>query len=134
MDLTSGVSWFRGSAVRIRRGDREIHVDPCGLTESGTADYILLTHPHYDNFSEEDIARVRGVAADSVVANLVERGLLAEAGRSDDAGAIEYRTTPLFERIFGLGSLAELPRLDDLGGDAAEIRKRLEQIAASRGA
>lgn len=84
--------------------------------------------------SRPDIARVRGVAADSVVANLVERGLLAEAGRSDDAGAIEYRTTPLFERIFGLGSLAELPRLDDLGGDAAEIRKRLEQIAASRGA
>ena len=84
--------------------------------------------------SRPDIARVRGVAADSVVANLVERGLLTEAGRSDDAGAIEYRTTPLFERIFGLGSLAELPRLDDLGGDAAEIRKRLEQIAASRGA
>lgn len=60
MDLASGVSWFRGSSVRIRRGGHEIHVDPCGLTESGTADYILLTHPHYDNFSEEDIARVRG--------------------------------------------------------------------------
>ena len=84
--------------------------------------------------SRPDIARVRGVAADSVVANLVERGLLAEAGRSDDAGAVQYRTTPLFERVFGLGSLAELPRLDDLGGDAAEIRARLEQIAQSRGA
>jgi segregation and condensation protein B len=84
--------------------------------------------------SRPDIARVRGVAADSVVANLVERGLIAEAGRSDDAGAVQYRTTPLFERVFGLGSLAELPRLDDLGGDAAEIRERLEQIAQSRGA
>jgi L-ascorbate metabolism protein UlaG (beta-lactamase superfamily) len=30
------------------------------VTEKGEADYILLTHPHYDNFSEEDIARVRG--------------------------------------------------------------------------
>lgn len=84
--------------------------------------------------SRPDIARVRGVAADSVVANLVERGLLAEAGRSDDAGAVQYRTTPLFERVFGLESLAALPRLDDLGGDAAEIRERLEQIAQSRGA
>ena len=83
--------------------------------------------------SRPDIARVRGVAADSVVANLVERGLLAEAGRSDDAGAVQYRTTPLFERVFGLASLAALPRLDDLGGDAAEIRGRLEQLAQSRG-
>ncbi len=84
--------------------------------------------------SRPDIARVRGVAADSVVANLVERGLLAEAGRSDDAGAVQYRTTPLFERVFGLESLAALPRLDDLGGDAAEIRERLEQLSQSRGA
>ena len=84
--------------------------------------------------SRPDIARVRGVAADSVVANLVERGLLAEAGRSDEAGAVQYRTTPLFERVFGLESLAALPRLDDLGGNAAEIRERLEPLAQSRGA
>ena len=44
-------------------------------------------------------------------------------------GAVRYRVTPLFERIFGLESLSELPRLDDLGGDAEEIRGRLETIA-----
>ena len=60
MDLTSGVSWFRGSSVRIRRAGLEVQVDPLGLTESSVADYVLLTHPHYDNFSEEEIARVRG--------------------------------------------------------------------------
>jgi L-ascorbate metabolism protein UlaG (beta-lactamase superfamily) len=38
----------------------EVHVDPWGVSEKGKADYILLTHPHYDNFSEEDIAKVRG--------------------------------------------------------------------------
>src|SRR5881397_1092692 len=56
--------------------------------------------------SRPDITRIRGVAADSAVANLLERGLIAEAGRSEDAGAIRYRTTPLFERIFGLESLS----------------------------
>src|SRR5262249_32722691 len=45
-----------------------------------------------------DIARIRGVAADSAVAGLVERGLIAEAGR--EAGAVRYKTTPLFERVF----------------------------------
>jgi segregation and condensation protein B len=81
--------------------------------------------------SRPDVARIRGVAADSVVAGLVERGLIAESGR-DEGGAIRYRVTPLFERVFGLESLSELPRLDDLGGNAEEIRGRLEAIAERR--
>src|SRR5438477_2370710 len=84
--------------------------------------------------SRPDIARIRGVSADSAVANLVERGLIAEAGRDDAAGAIRYRTTPLFERVFGLESLSQLPRLDDLGADADEIRNRLHAVAEKRSA
>ena len=82
--------------------------------------------------SRPEVARLRGVAADSVVAGLVERGLIAEAGRDQTVGAVRYAVTPLFERVFGLGSLSELPRLDDLGGDAEEIRGRLEAIAEKR--
>jgi segregation and condensation protein B len=81
--------------------------------------------------SRPEIARLRGVAVDSVVAGLVERGLIAEAGRDESLGAVRYRTTPLFERVFGLESLSELPRLDDLG-DAEDIRGRLETIAEKR--
>ena len=85
--------------------------------------------------SRPEIARVRGVAADSVVAGLVERGLIAEAGREEGVGgAVRYRTTPLFERVFGLESLSQLPRLDDVGEDAGEIRARLETVAERRGA
>jgi segregation and condensation protein B len=83
--------------------------------------------------SRPDIARIRGVAADSAVASLVERGLVTEAGRESAAGgAVRYRTTPLFERVFGLESLAALPRLDDLGEDAAELRERLLEVAEAR--
>ena len=82
--------------------------------------------------SRPDIARIRGVAADSAVANLVERGLISEAGRDDAAGAIRYRTTPMFERVFGLESLSQLPRLDDVGADADEIRERLHAVAEKR--
>ena len=82
--------------------------------------------------SRPEIARVRGVNVDGVVAGLVERGLIAEAGRDDGLGAIRYRTTPLFERVFGLESLAALPRLDDLGTDVTEIRARLETVAEKR--
>lgn len=83
--------------------------------------------------SRPEIARIRGVAADSAVASLVERGLITEAGREDaPGGAIRYRTTPLFERVFGLESLAALPRLDGLGDDQAQLRDRLVEIAEAR--
>jgi len=85
--------------------------------------------------SRPELARLRGVAADTVVAGLVERGLLAEAGREPGAGgAVRYRTTELFERVFGLESISALPRLEDLGGEAEAIRGRLEAVAAQRGA
>jgi len=80
-----------------------------------------------------EIARIRGVSSDSAVAGLVERGLATEAGREDVAtgGAIRYRTTPLFERVFGLESLSELPRLEELE-DEQDLRARLEAVAERR--
>jgi len=84
--------------------------------------------------SRPEIARIRGVAADSAVAGLVERGLIAEAGRDKEGGAIRYVTTPLFERVFGLAALSELPRLDDLAEDDEGLRARLEEVAGRRGA
>ena len=82
--------------------------------------------------SRPEIARIRGVNVDGVVSGLVERGLIAEGGRDDEFGAIRYRTTPLFERVFGLESAAALPRLDDVGADTAAIRERLESVAERR--
>src|SRR5438876_12414881 len=102
---------------------------------SGAALETLAIVAYLGPVSRPEIARIRGVAADSVVAGLVERGLIAEAGREDGiGGAVRYRTTPLFERVFGLESLSQLPRLDDLGEETAEIRSRLEAVAERRGA
>ena len=84
--------------------------------------------------SRPEIARIRGVAADSAVAGLVERGLIAEAGREAEGGAVRYETTALFERVFGLENADALPELDELAGDVEELRTRLEDVAARRGA
>ena len=100
---------------------------------SGAALETLAIVAYLGPVTRPEIARLRGVAVDSVVAGLVERGLIAEAGRDDSAGgAVRYRTTPLFERVFGLESLSALPRLDDLAGDADELRERLEAVAEKR--
>ncbi len=84
-DLLDGVTWFRGSSVRIRRAGVEIHIDPLGLREDSVADVVLLTHPHYDNFSEADIARVQN--ADTIlVAPASMKKLVADADHFMRAG------------------------------------------------
>ncbi len=58
--------------------------------------------------SRPEIARIRGVSAESATAALAERGLIEESGRSR-FGAVLYRTSELFLRLFGLNSAGELP-------------------------
>jgi segregation and condensation protein B len=102
-----------------------------GLSQAGLETLAIVAY--LGPCTRPEIARIRGVAADSAVAGLVERGLITESGRADGAGgAVRYRTTPLFERVFGLGSLSELPRLDDLGDDVEQIRERLHAVAEQR--
>ena len=58
------------------------------------------------------VENVRGIDSSSVINNLVEKGLVEEAGRLDVPGKpIVYRTTTVFLRSFGLSSVADLPPL-----------------------
>jgi segregation and condensation protein B len=84
--------------------------------------------------SRPEIARIRGVNSESAVATLGERGLIEESGRSR-FGAVIYRTTELFERLFGLESLDALPdasRFDPTPEDATELRERLLRAGEQR--
>ena len=76
------------------------------------------------------------VVADSASATLLERGLVEEAGRSQ-FGAVLYRTTPLFLKLFGLGSLDELPdpaQWDPSPDEAGALRERLLRAGEDRAA
>lgn len=58
------------------------------------------------------VESVRGVDSSSTVNSLVEKGLLAEAGRLDLPGRpIAYKTTSVFLRCFQLSSTSELPEI-----------------------
>lgn len=58
------------------------------------------------------VENVRGVDSSSVINNLVDKGLVEEAGRIDVPGhPLAYRTTSNFLRCFGLSSISELPPL-----------------------
>jgi segregation and condensation protein B len=84
--------------------------------------------------SRPEVARIRGVASESATSALVERGVIEEAGRSQ-FGAVLYRTTPLFLKLFGLNSPDDLPdpaQWDPSPEEAAELRDRLLRAGEAR--
>jgi segregation and condensation protein B len=94
----------------------------------------LAVVAYLEPVSRPEVARIRGVAAESATAALVDRGLIEEAGRSQ-FGAILYRTTPLFLKLFGLRSTDELPdpaQWDPSPEEAGELRERLLRAGQSR--
>ena len=58
--------------------------------------------------SRPEVARIRGVSSESAVQTLAERGLIEESGRSQFGAAI-FKTTELFERLFGLPGSTSSP-------------------------
>ena len=84
--------------------------------------------------SRPEIARIRGVNADSPVASLLDRGLIEESGRSQ-FGAVIYRTTTLFLKVFGLASTEDLPDVahwDPPPQEQSALRERLLAAGEAR--
>ncbi len=75
---------------------------------------VLAVIAYNQPVSRSFIEQVRGVDSSSTVAKLLEKGLIEEAGRLDLPGKpVAFRVTDTFLRVFGLGSLADLPPLHD---------------------
>jgi len=84
--------------------------------------------------SRPEITRIRGVSADSAAATLLERGLIEPAGHSQ-FGAVLYRTSTDFLKLFGLRTLEELPdiaRWDPTPQEQTELRERLLRAGEAR--
>lgn len=65
--------------------------------------------------SRGDIETVRGVNSDGVVLHLLDKGLIKIVGKKDVPGRpFLYGTTKLFLEYFGLKSLRDLPKLEDV--------------------
>jgi len=57
--MLDNIEVFTQSSIRIKNAYSTIYLDPFRLKEEPhDADYVFITHPHYDHFSIEDIKKV----------------------------------------------------------------------------
>src|SRR3984957_15684728 len=102
------------------------------LTPAQTETLAII--PYLQPVSRPEIARIRGVNAESAAASLLERGIVEEAGRSQ-FGAVLYRTTDLFLRLFGLPPITHRPPIgafDPSPELEEELRERLLRAGEAR--
>ncbi len=57
--MTENIEVFTQSSIRIRGSGVTVYADPFRMESAlHDADYVFITHDHYDHFSPEDIAKV----------------------------------------------------------------------------
>ena len=88
---------------------------------------VLAVIAYNQPVSRSFIEQVRGVDSSSTVTKLLEKGLIEEAGRLDLPGKpVAFQGTDTFLRVFGLGSLQDLPPLHDENA-AGEIEESAQE-------
>lgn len=126
--------WTMATVPGVEEASRRLlarpRTPPLTQAQAETLAIIAYLQP----VSRPEIARIRGVSSESAVASLTERGLIEESGKSR-FGAVIYRTSQLFEKVFGLESLDQLPdasRFDPTPEDERELRERLLSVGDQR--
>lgn len=68
-----------------------------------------------------DVDEIRGVGSSQMIRKLVAKGLLKEVGRSDAVGRpILYATTSEFLDYFGLSTIEDLPKIEEIKEEKEE--------------
>jgi segregation and condensation protein B len=113
---------YRFATSPLVRAAVEAYLLPPKTTLSVQALETLAIVAHMQPVTKGEIESIRGVNSDSVVATLLDRNLIVEAGRKDVVGRpLLYETTQSFLESFGLRSIDDLPALELDPGQALEL-------------
>ncbi len=113
--LEKAEGWQIGSDPRFAQWVRQLFpgAKPQRLTPPALETLAIIAYRQ--PITRADVEAVRGVAIESVLQTLMERGLVRIAGRAEIPGRpLLYETTQFFLEHFGLKNLDELPNAEEL--------------------
>ena len=89
---TDDIEVFGHNSIRVKAGEKNIYIDPFEMKISPKdADFILITHDHYDHFSPEDIEKVANDNTVMVVPEKMELKAKTIAGLVREIVTVEPR-------------------------------------------
>ena len=105
--MVDKIDVFKQNSIRIKSDVGTIYIDPFKIDdETHDADFILITHDHYDHFSSEDIAKVKKDTTVLVVPEKMEAKAVIESGIKEietvkpgtyhEIGNLELETIPMY--------------------------------------
>ncbi len=92
------VHWLGHASFRIEDAGKQIYIDPWKLPANvPPADYVLITHGHYDHFSPQDIEKIRKEGTVVVAPNDVAQSIKGEVvavvpGETYDVAGLKIQT------------------------------------------
>lgn len=94
---------------------RKLIENPNTNTLSQAALETLAIIAYNEPITRVQVDTIRGVGSTSIIRKLVAKGFIKEGGRSELPGRpILYETTNEFLDYFGLSSITDLPKIDDI--------------------
>ena len=113
---------YRFATSPLARDVVEAYLLPPKTTLSTPALEALAIVAHLQPVTRSEIEAIRGVNSDSVVSTLLDRGLIAEAGRKDVVGRpMQYKTTPSLFGVVRTALARRSPRARTRAGQPLEF-------------
>ena len=109
--MTGNIEVFIQNSIRIRSRVGVIYIDPFQMKEEPKdADFVLITHDHYDHFSPEDIGKVskadtilvvpeKMAAKAQEVSGMVRKIETVKPSVYREMGGLEFETVPAYNTL-----------------------------------
>lgn len=84
-DTMDGITLNYHASIRIEKNNEIIYFDPFKIEDTtNDADYIFITHSHYDHYSEEDIKKVMNDNTNFIITSDLESKVKALGVKEDN--------------------------------------------------
>src|SRR3989337_3328998 len=99
-EMLKDIHWLGHDTFKIT-GEKTVYTDPFKIKKKDTADFILITHEHFDHCSPEDVKKIQGpntviVATSDCAQKLSGKVKVVKPGDKMNVEGIEIEAVPAY--------------------------------------